>query len=99
MIILYITIGYLLPVLLSIIFDIFLMDEYDKFYLNECETIRDFFNEINPISFIPILNIVYCIGVIFLILVVLVYKLYCITKINVLWDKFLNIKIRKNKQE
>lgn len=99
MIILYITIGYLLPVLVSIICDIFLMDEYDKFYLNECETIRDFLNEINPISFIPILNIVYCIGIIFLILVVLVYKLYCITKINVLWDKFLNIKIRKNKQE
>lgn len=99
MIILYITIGYLLPVLVSMIFDIFLMDEYDKFYLNECETIRDFLNEINPISFIPILNIVYCIGVIFLILVVLVCKLYCITKLNVLWNKFLNIKIRKNKQE
>lgn len=97
MIILYITIGYLLPVLVSIICDIFLMDEYDKFYLNECETIGDFFNEINPISFIPILNIVYCIGVIFLILVVLVCKLYCITKLNVLWNKFLNIKIRRNK--
>lgn len=99
MIMLYITIGYLLPVLVSIICDICLMDEYDKFYLNECETIRDFLNEINPISFIPILNIVYCIGIIFLILVVLVYKLYCITKINVLWDNFLNIRIRKNKQE
>lgn len=99
MIILYITIGYLLPVLVSIICDICLMDEYDKFYLNECETIRDFLNEINPISFIPILNIAYCIGIIFLILVVLVYKLYCITKINVLWNKFLNIRIRKNKQE
>jgi ABC-type uncharacterized transport system fused permease/ATPase subunit len=97
MIILYITIGSLLPVLVSMIFDIFLMDEYDKFYLNECETIRDFLNEINPISFIPILNIVYCIGVIFLILVVLVCKLYCITKLNVLWNKFLNIKIRRNK--
>lgn len=97
MIILYITIGYLLPVLVSMIFDIFLMDEYDKFYLNECETIRDFLNEINPISFIPILNIVYCIGVIFLILVVLVCKLYCITKLNVLWNKILNIRIRRNK--
>jgi hypothetical protein len=88
-------IGYLLPTFISIICDICLMDEYDKFYLKRCETIGDFFNEINPISFVPILNIVYCISIIFLILVVLVYKLYCITKINVLWNKLLNIKIQK----
>lgn len=99
MIIYTIIIGYLLPTIISIICDIFLMDEYDNFYLNECETIGDFLNEINPISFIPILNIVYIIGIIFLILIVLVCKLYSITKINILWNKFLNIKIRKNKQE
>lgn len=104
MILLYIIIGYLISVGLSIISDILLIlllgDNDDKKRLKNAETIGDFFKEISYGIYLPIVNIIFCVLFIFLILIKLVYKLYVyyISKINVLWDKFLNIKIRKNKQ-
>lgn len=115
MIVIYIIIGYLISVGLSIISDILLIllldDNDDKKRLKNAATIGDFLNEINPISFIPIINTFYCICAIFLILVVfcfsnillgsltLLYERCEITKLTILWNKFLNIRIRKNKQE
>jgi hypothetical protein len=106
MIIVYIIIGYLLITCIALICDIAInLLTMDEDYRENCETIGDFLNgikyEIDPPAFIPIINIPYCIAYVCVFLFTLFYKLYYIIKIkiNVHWNKFLNIRIRKKKEK
>jgi hypothetical protein len=95
MIILYITIGYLLVTFVALAFDI----ATNVLTMCRCKTIRDLLDEVDPVAFIPIVNIACCLSSIIVFLFILFYQLYHKIKITVHWNKFLKIKIRKNKQE
>lgn len=101
MIIVYIIIGYLISVSLSIISDILnilLFDDVDrKKELKNVETIGDFFYTTRAYHWFPIVNVVVCFGNILFGTLALLYELCKLIKLNILWDKFLNIRIRKKK--
>lgn len=100
MIVINIIIGYLISVGLSIISDILiilLIDNYSKKRLKNAETIREFFSVLCPCCWIPIINVAYCFSNILLGSLALLYGLCKLIKLlNILWNKFLNIKISKN---
>jgi hypothetical protein len=101
MIAIYIIIGYLISVGVSIISDILiilLIDDVDrKKELKNAETIGDFFCVLRAYHWFPIVNVVVCFGNIFLGSLMLLYELCRLIKLNILWNKFLNIKIRKKR--
>lgn len=101
MVIVYIIIGYLISATLSILSDILiilLLDDKDgKKRLKNVETIGDFFYTLRLYHWFPIVNIVICFGNIFFGLLMLLYEICKLIKLNILWNKFLNIRIRKNK--
>lgn len=94
MMIIYIIIGYIISVSLSIISDILfilLLDEGSKKGLKNAETIGELFKEIHPCCWIPIFNVAICFSNILLGSLILLYKI-----LTTLRSKFLNIRIRKN---
>lgn len=102
MIVINIIIGYLISVGLSIISDILiilLIDDTDrKRELKNVETIGDFFYISRAYHWFPIVNIVVCFGNIFFGSLMLLYEICRLIKLNILWNKFLNIRIRKKKR-
>ena len=98
MIILYIIIGYLISTCIAILGEIkLIMPIYDKEKLKNAETIGDFLNVIPMVTWIPFYNTATSIVYMGWFLSILLYKICKITKLTVLWNKFLYIKIRKNK--
>ncbi len=94
-----IIIGYLISIGLSIISDILIIlyiDDTDrKKELKSAETIGDFFYTLRIYHWFPIVNVVVCFGNILLGILALLYELCKLIKLNILWNKFLNIRIRK----
>jgi hypothetical protein len=93
MIILYIIIGYLLVTFVALALDI----ATNVLTMCRCKTIKDLLDEVDPVAFIPIVNIACCLSSIIVFLFMLLYKLY--KYINVHWNKILKIKIVKKKRK
>jgi hypothetical protein len=91
MIIVYLIIGYLLVTFVALALDIAI----NALTMGRCKTIRDLLDGVDPVAFIPIVNIACCLSYIIAFLFMLFYKLY--KYINAHWNKFLNIKIRKKR--
>lgn len=90
-----------MSVVLSIISDILiilLIDDTDrKKELKNVETIGDFFCTLRAYHWFPIVNFVVCFGNILFGTLALLYELCKLIKLNILWNKFLNIRIHKKK--
>lgn len=104
LIFLFILLFYVIPTIISIIGDIYLSQCHEVFNnnlkekLKNAKTIGDFLNCF-PASFIPVVNIIFT----FVILGIFLYDflewlfkfITKITKLDILWKKIMNIKIRK----
>lgn len=101
---LYIVLLYLIPTIISIIGDIYIIRYHEVFNndikekLKNAKTIGDFLNCFQ-VSFIPGVNIVHTFAYLSMFLVdflTWVFKfIFKITKLDILWKKIMNIKIRK----
>lgn len=96
----YIALFYLIPAIISIIGEIY-GSKYHEFLnadvkekLKDSKTVGDFLNCFQ-ISFIPVANIIFTFIYICIFLSDFLKHIIKITKLDILWNKIMNIKIRK----